>query len=65
MEDECADAKGYAYSRWSPGFCATSGIGYAPNNGALFMEYCRSKGIEQENLQELGLLKENESGNKY
>ena len=65
MEDECADARNYAYDRWSPGFCATSGIGYAPNNGKFFIEYCRNSGIDQDVLLELGLLKVNESGNQY
>lgn len=65
MEDECADARGYAYERWSPGFCATAGIGYAPKNGKFFTEYCRKCGIDQNILLELGLLKENETGNKY
>ncbi len=65
MDDECADARGYAYGRWSPGFCATSGIGYAPKNGKFFIEYCHNKGIDQEILMELGLLKVNESGNTY
>ena len=65
MEDECADARNYAYDRWSPGFCATSGIGYAPNNGKFFIEYCRNNGIDQEVLLELGLWKINESGNQY
>ncbi len=65
MDDECADARGYAYGRWSPGFCATSGIGYAPKNVKYFEEYCKNKGIHRKILMELGLLKENESCNTY
>lgn len=65
MDDECADARGYAYERWSPGFCATSGIGYAPKNSRFFMEYCHNQGIDQKILLELGLLKENESASSY
>lgn len=65
MEDECADARGYAMERWSPEFCASTGIGYAPKDGRFFLDYCYSKGISTEILYELGLLKQNESGKIY
>lgn len=65
MSGECQAARDYAYGRWTEEFCSVSGIGYAPKNGSVFMEYCRKKSLNEEALFELGLFKRGEDGCIY
>lgn len=58
-------AREYAYSRWSEEFCSISGIGYAPENGKTFIEYCHKSGISSDDLMETGLIKKDETGITY
>lgn len=41
--DESRLARKYVYGRWSEEFCSVAGIGYAPRDGEVFMEFCRTK----------------------
>ncbi|MDE6554258.1 MAG: DNA primase, partial [Muribaculaceae bacterium] len=65
MNDESRHARDYSYGRWTEDFCAESGIGYAPKNGNAFIEYCNSNSIPTELLQEVGLVKKNDTGITY
>lgn len=65
MDDESRRARDYSYGRWTEDFCAESGIGYAPRNGNAFIEYCNSKSIPTELLQEVGLVKKDDTGITY
>lgn len=60
--EECGHAREYTYNRWPKDFCDTFGIGYAPRDGRYFLDYCHGKGIEEDILLELGLLKAGERG---
>ena len=50
MTEENQAAREYAYGRWSEEFCSIAGIGFAPKDGNTFMEYCRTKGLNEEFL---------------
>lgn len=62
---ECRKAREYAFGRWSEEFCSVVGIGYAPMDSSLFLDYCRTKGLDNDALLELGLLKRGEDGVIY
>lgn len=62
---ESHTARQYAYGRWPEDFCSVAGIGYAPKDGMDFIGYCRRKGIGEESLFELGMLKRGEDGRIY
>ena len=64
-KEESLDARTYAYGRWHKEFCAFAGIGYAPKDGQAFMDFCRSKALNEELLYELGMFKRGEDGNTY
>lgn len=63
--DESRLARKYVYGRWSEEFCSVAGIGYAPRDGEVFMEFCRTKGLEEDVLFELGLLRRGDDGHVY
>lgn len=63
--DESRNARAYAYSRWDEEFCAQVGIGYAPRNSKLFMDFCQTTGLEEKFLIELGMLRKNEDGSYF
>lgn len=66
MNDEARAAREYAYSRWPEDFCSTCGIGLAPKDGKLLMEYCKSKAITEDLLVQSGIYKRDEkSGRIY
>ena len=65
MDDESRQARDYSYGRWTEDFCAESGIGYAPRNGNALIEYCNSNSIPIELLQEIGLVKKDDTGITY
>ena len=57
---ECKQARDYAYGRWPEEFCSVAGIGYAPIDGNLFVDYCQKRSLNEEALFELGMLKRGE-----
>lgn len=63
--DESRLARKYVYGRWPEEFCSVAGIGYAPRDGEVFMEFCRTKGLEEDVLFELGLLRRGDDGHVY
>ena len=63
--DESRLAREYAYGRWPEEFCSVAGLGYAPRDGGAFMEFCRSKGLDEDALFELGLLRRGDDGRVY
>lgn len=63
--DESRFAREYAYGRWPEEFCSVAGIGYAPRDGGTFMEFCRTKGLDDDSLFELGLLRRGDDGHVY
>ena len=63
--DESRLAREYAYGRWPEEFCSVAGIGYAPRDGGAFMEFCRTKGLDEDVLFELGLLRRGDDGYVY
>ena len=63
--DESRLAREYAYGRWPEEFCSVAGIGYAPRDGGAFMEFCRTKGLDEDALFELGLLRRGDDGYVY
>ena len=66
LSDEASAAREYAYSRWPEDFCSTCGIGLAPKDGKLLMEYCKSKAITEDLLVQSGIYKRDEkSGRIY
>ena len=66
LNDEARAAREYAYSRWPEDFCSTCGIGLAPKDGKLLMEYCKSKAISEDLLVQSGIYKRDEkSGRIY
>ncbi len=66
MNDEAHAARDYAYSRWPEDFCSTCGIGLAPKDGKLLMEYCKSKAITEDLLVQSGIYRKDEkSGRIY
>lgn len=66
LSDEARAAREYAYSRWPEDFCSTCGIGLAPKDGKLLMEYCKSKAITEDLLVQSGIYRKDEkSGRIY
>ena len=66
MDDEAQAAREYAYRRWPEEFCQTRGIGLAPKDGRLLIEYCRSKAISEDLLLQSGIYrKDTKSGRIY
>jgi DNA primase catalytic core len=66
LSDEARAAREYAYSRWPEDFCSTCGIGLAPKDGTLLMDFCRSKAISENLLVQSGIYKRDEkSGRIY
>ncbi|MCH5234751.1 MAG: DNA primase [Muribaculaceae bacterium] len=58
--DKYKDAQEYAFGRWGEKFCKEYGIGYAPRKSAELFEFMRKHGIDEQDLLELGYIKENE-----
>lgn len=66
LSDEARAAREYAYSRWPEDFCSTCGIGLAPKDSKLLMEYCKSKAITEDLLVQSGIYRKDEkSGRIY
>ena len=63
---EAVSAREYAYSRWPKEFCDEVGIGYAPKNSQIFLEYMRRNAVSEDILIELGIIGVNkEEGSRY
>lgn len=62
---ESRRARDYVYGRWPEETCAIAGIGYAPKDGGLFMDYYRKAAISEDALFELGFIKRSEDGEAY
>ena len=62
---ESRQARDYVYGRWPEETCSVAGIGYAPKDGSLFIDYCRRTAISEDILFELGLLRSSEDGGAY
>lgn len=58
--DKYKDAQEYAFGRWGEKFCREYGIGYAPRKSTELFEFMRKHGIDEQDLLELGYIKENE-----
>lgn len=66
LSDEARAAREYAYSRWPEDFCSTCGIGLAPKDSILLVDFCRSKAISEDLLLKSGIYKRDEkSGRIY
>ncbi|MCM1320263.1 MAG: CHC2 zinc finger domain-containing protein [Muribaculaceae bacterium] len=50
------EAREYAYNRWGQELCSTTGVGYAPNPGALY-DYLRSQRISEADAVSAGVLR--------
>ena len=64
--EESAKALQYATNRWPLEFIDSFGIGYATNDWHSFLDYAKSKGLNEEILIEVGLIcKHQTKGNLY
>lgn len=61
---EAQSAREYAYSRWDKDFCESFGVGYAPKDSNIFIEYLHRKGHSLEPFIEVGLVGLNEQNGK-
>ena len=63
---EAATAREYAYSRWGEQFCKEFGIGYAPRDSRLLLNYIREKCLTDDIVELLGIFGVNErDGGRY
>lgn len=63
--DEAEAARKYAYGRWGEDFCLQKGIGYAPKNSNLFMDWVRKNNISEDILLEAGVIAKDEKRGHY
>ena len=61
---EAEAARQYAFSRWSEEYCKLLGVGYAPKNSDVFLEFLRQKGYSIETMMEVGLVGRNKENGK-
>lgn len=61
---EAEAARQYAYSRWGEEFCHLFGVGYAPKNASLFLEYISKHGYDLNTFIEVGLVGRNQENGK-
>lgn len=54
--EAAAKARQYAYDRWGEDYCKEVGIGFAPGDWDALPEYCRKNCLDEQLLQEVGLL---------
>ena len=55
--EDSRNARCYVYNRWPEDFCSEAGLGYAPKDSTAFRDFCQQKGLKEELLFELGMLK--------
>lgn len=61
---ESEKARQYAYSRWDEDFCREMGIGYAPRQSDLFLDYIKKHGYSMETMLAVGLVGRNKENGK-
>lgn len=61
---EAEAARQYAYSRWDKDYCNMLGIGYAPKDSTVFLDYIRRRGCNIETMIEVGLVGRNKENGK-
>ena len=60
---EAAAAREYATGRWGADYCKEAGIGYAPKDSSIYLDYMKRKGFSLEPLLARGLIvKDKETG---
>lgn len=57
-------ARDYVYGRWPKEFCDEFGIGYAPRDSRLLLDFIKRKGLSEDLAMELGLIGVNEARGK-
>lgn len=57
---EAEKARNYAFGRWGEKYCREIGIGYAPASYDGALNYCKSRGIDVQDLIECGIVKESD-----
>lgn len=62
--EAAAKARQYAYARWGEDYCKEVGIGFAPGDWDALPEYCRKNCLDENLLQEAGLLRFSEKSKK-
>ncbi|MBD5421682.1 MAG: DNA primase [Bacteroides sp.] len=63
---EAESARKYAFDRWPEEFCAEVGIGFAPKDSRLFLDYVDRKAIPRDVLIELGVIGQSQdTGKQY
>ena len=62
---ESAVARDYAHGRWNEEYCKQAGIGYAPKESSVFLDYMKRKGFSLEQLLALGLVGKNEQTGRF
>lgn len=63
-DPDATGARAYAHNRWGKEYCAEAQIGYAPKKSGLLL-YCKSQGIQESVLEEIGLIKLSQDGHGY
>lgn len=63
-DDRARFAREYAFNRWGEKFVRQSGIGFAPGHSE-FREWAKKKGLAEDILLELGLLRRSKDGRIY
>lgn len=62
---DATEARNYATKRWGEEYCQTIGIGFAPKDSRLFLDYIKANHLDVKLLTELGYINTNENGNQY
>ncbi len=63
---EAKEAREYACKRWGEEFCKDVGIGYAPRDSRLLLDYLRENAVPEDVAETLGVLGVNEKdGRRY
>lgn len=63
-DDRARFAREYAFNRWGEKFVRQAGIGFAPGH-SKFQEWAKKKGLAEDLLLELGLLRRSKDGRIY
>ncbi len=61
---EAKQAREIAYQRWGKEACTSFGIGYAPKDSNIFLDYVKHKGLSLDLCMEVGLTGRNKDNNK-
>ena len=64
--EEAEAARQYAYSRWGEDFCNELGVGYAPKDSRILLDYIKKRQLSLDLLNEIGITGTNqEKGDSY